>query len=283
MRPIETNLPSARVVPWVFAYTSDHGVIPLGGGYPATQQLVVDLMQSWDPDLYLFGGDNAYNSGTTANVSAAWAPWSDEIADEVVYAVMGNHDLDTADGAATSAFFSYWPHNKRYYVIERGPCAFVMINSGYNTAGTIVEKDGIGEDSSQWAYLKEELSRTKAKFKIAILHHSPYTSGSSYTPGKTIWRLPWSEYGIDLVLSGHSHNYEHLLVDEVPHIVCGTGGAALTGFAATVLTQSVTRTNSYYGALKITAHADNLQISFRDTNDDEQDFLEIKKPSHPAR
>lgn len=280
--PVETDRPSVRPNKWVYAYTSDHGVTPLGGAYPATQQLVVDLMTSWGADLYLFGGDNAYNSGTAGEVTSAWAPWADEIDDEKVFAVLGNHDLDTTDGSPTTSFFTYWPGNERYYIVERGPVAFVMINSGYNTAGAIVEKDGVGEDSTQWRTLADQLTRTSAKFKVAILHHSPYTSASNYTPGKTAWRLPWSEYGIDLVLSGHSHNYERLLVDEVPHIVAGIGGASLVGFS-TPLSQSVVRKNTFYGALKITAFDDSLHVSLRDTNDDEQDFLKIIKPFHPKR
>lgn len=280
--PIETNRPSARPNWWVYAFTADHGVTPLGGSYPATQQLVVDLMTSWDADLYLFGGDNAYNSGTAGEVVSAWAPWSDEIDEEKVFAVLGNHDLDTTDGSPTTSFFTYWPGNKRYYIIERGPVAFVMINSGFNTAGSIVEKDGVGEESFQWSELAAALERTTAKFKVAILHHPPYTSGSSYTPGKTQWRIPWSKYGIDLVLSGHSHNYERLLVDEVPHVVCGIGGASLVGFG-TALSQSVVRKNTFYGALKILATENNLLISLRDTNDDEQDFFTITKLSHPKR
>ena len=283
MRPIETNLPSTRPNRWVFAYTADHGVIPRGGGFPAVQQSVVNLMRSWDADYYLFGGDNAYDSGTTLEVAAAWAPWSAEIAKKQVFAVMGNHDLDTADGAATSAKFPYWPNNQRYYVVELGPCAFVMLNSGYRTAGQIVEKDWIGEDSTQWECLRDALSRTKAKFKIAIIHHSPYTSGSNYTPGKTEWRIPWSKYGIDLVLSGHTHNYERLLVDEVPHIVSGTGGASLVGFTSPPLIQSVKRISSSYGALKITVTENSLHVGFRNTSDDEIDYLNIAKVSHPAR
>ncbi len=283
MRPIETNAPSVRPNRWVFAYTADHGVTPLGGAYPAIQTSVADVMKSWNPDYYLFGGDNAYPSGTTQQVADAWAMWADEIEDESVYAVLGNHDLDTDDGVPTTTLFDYFPHNRRYYIVELGPVAFVMINSGFSTADAIVEKDGVGEDSTQWAYLKEELSKTKAKFKVAILHHPPYTSTSTKYPGKTEWRLPWSEYGIDLVLSGHGHNYEHLVVDEVPHIVCGAGGAALVGFATTPLTQSVTRISSYYGALKITVTPDQLQISFRNTADDELDYVEITKLSHPAR
>lgn len=280
--PVETERPFAGLPKRVYAFTSDHGVTSLGGGYPAIQEAVADLMKGWSPDLYLFGGDNAYSSGTSGEVVTNWAPWSSEIADEKVYAALGNHDLDTTDGSPTTDFFTYWPGNKRYYLVEHGDCAFFFFNSGFNTAGTVVEKDGIGEESSQYQYMAEQIALSQKKWKIAILHHPPYTSGSSYTPGKTQWRLDWSRIGIDLVLAGHSHNYERLTVDEVVHIVSGVGGASPVGFG-TALTQSIERITGSYGALKITVNPSTLEISFRNTADDELDQVVINKQHSPAR
>lgn len=278
-KPVIADRQTLRPNKWVYAYTSDHGVTPLGGGYPAIQQSVADLMKSWNPDFYFFGGDNAYNSGTESEVEDAWEMWADEIGDEIVYAALGNHDLDTADGAAHVAKFDYFPGNKRYFIIEVGPVAFVIINSGFSTAGSIVEPDWVGENSTQWQILRRGLAGVKSKFKVAILHHSPYTSSTTYTPGKTEWRLPWDKFGIDLVLSGHSHVYERLSVDGVPHIVCGTGGASPASFG-TALSQSVKRIASTYGALKMTAHyPDELEVSFRSTDGDELDHLLIHKRS----
>lgn len=280
--PFEIDRPSVHPIPATYAYTSDHGVTPLGGSYPATQALVADLMKSWSPDYYLFGGDNAYMSGTTQEVADAWEIWEDEIADEKVWAVLGNHDLDTSDGAAHVAKFPYFPGNRRYFVKELGPVAFVMVNSGISTGSTIVERDGVGEESTQWKYLAAELAKTKARWKVVIIHHSPYTSASSYGPGNTNWRIPWNEYGIDLVLSGHSHNYERLKVDETTQIVAGVGGASIVGFG-TVLSQSQKRVSTSYGALKITATHEALDVSFRDIYDDEKDFVRITKTLHPRR
>lgn len=281
-RPTETNRPFEGYPKRVYAFTSDHGVASLGGGYPATQTAVADLMKSWSPDLYLFGGDNAYSSGTAGEVEDNWAVWEDEIADEQVYAALGNHDLDTTDGSPTTAFFSYWPGNKRYYVVEDGDCAFFIFNSGFNTAGAIAEKDGVGEESTQFRWMQGLMALSKKKWKIAILHHPPYTSGTSYRPGKTEWRLPWSNLGVDLVLSGHSHNYERLLVDEVVHIVAGVGGASPVGFGS-ALEESDERITGSYGALKITVNPSTLEISFRDTSDDELDQVTITKQNPKAR
>lgn len=279
-----------RAQPWKYAFTADWGVRSLGGAYIAIQDAVLALMRSWTPDAYIFGGDNAYMDGSVAQVAANWDLWTDEITSdgelgEILW-VYGNHDLDTQAGAPTAYYFN---DDQRYNVITLGPVAFVLINSGYSTAGTIVEPDGIGEDSVQWMMLQRKLATTQALFRVAVLHHPPYSSSSSYTPGSTGWRIPWSKYGIDLVLSGHGHGYERLLVDEVPHIVAGVGGAYPVGFG-TAIAGSLVRVTGSYGAVELTvAHSANdfgartLTATFRNTAGQSLDHLEIRKQMHPAR
>jgi predicted phosphodiesterase len=274
--PTETDKPFIGHPRRVYAYTSDHGVTSLGGGYPAIQTSVANLMKGLGAELYFFGGDNAYSSGTSGEVATNWAPWTDEIAAEKVYAALGNHDLDTTDGSPTTSFFTYWPGNKRYYLVEHGDTAFLILNSGYNTAGAIVEPDGIGISSTQFREAKKLISESKKRWKIGILHHSPYTSAANYRPGKTLWRIPYESLGLDLLLSGHSHNYERLTVGKVAHIVAGVGGASPVAFGS-VLPQSVKRITGSYGALKISVDPDSLSVSFRTTSGDELDFVELKK------
>ena len=69
-------------------------------------------------------------------------------------------------------------------------------------------------------WLTNDLAANDKEWVIAFWHHPPYTKGShdSDTEGRLIDMrenaLPILEsYGVDLVLSGHSHSYErsHLL------------------------------------------------------------------------
>jgi 3',5'-cyclic AMP phosphodiesterase CpdA len=279
-----------RAKPWKYAFTADWGVRSLGGAYIAIQDAVLELMRSWSPDAFILGGDNAYMDGSGSQVEANWDLWADELAadgelGEVLW-VYGNHDLDTQAGQPTADYFD---DDERYKVVTIGPVAFVLINSGYNTAGIIVEPDGIGEDSVQWMNLRRKLATTQALFRVAVLHHPPHSSSSSYSPGTAAWRIPWSKYGIDLVLSGHGHGYERLLVDEVPHIVAGVGGAYPVGFG-TPVTGSLVRVSGSYGAVELTvAHsaedlgARTLSATFRDTAGQSIDHFEIRKLMHPSR
>jgi hypothetical protein len=275
--PKERTAPTPYAPNRVYAYTSDHGLVG------AAQTAVANLMKGWEPELYFFGGDNSYPSGTIAEVDAAWAPWSSEIADELVYAALGNHDLETDTGEPHKNFFTYFPGNRRYYSVRNGNIEFFILNSGFKSDSTMVEQDGNTSTGNQAQWLTEAIRQSDAHWKIAIFHHPPYTSGTSYTPGKTELRWDWRNLGIDLVLTGHSHNYERLVVDGMTYVVAGIGGAALTGFASTPLTGSKVRNSSYNGAVKITDRVDVLDVEAWSTTSVLLDsFTLYKRPTATA-
>lgn len=269
--PIETTAPTPYFKRRLYAITSDHGEAG------ATQTAVANLMKGWDPNLYLFAGDNAYNSGSVAETSAAWAVWADEIADEKVYAALGNHDLDTDTWQPHVNFFTYFPGNRRYYSVRDGNVEFFILNSGYNTAGTQVEPDGVSSTSNQAQWLEAAVAASDAHWKVAIFHHPPYTSGVSYTPGKTALRWDFRNLGIDLVINGHSHNYERLIIDGMTYVVAGIGAKTLVGFAASVLDGSQVRNSSYYGAIKVIDNGDELDVEAWSTSSVLMDNFQIIK------
>lgn len=271
--PIETTAPTPYFKRRLYAITSDHGEAG------ATQTAVANLMKGWDPNLYLFVGDNAYPSGSVAQTAAAWAVWEDEIADEKVYAALGNHDLDTDLWEPQVNFFTYFPGNRRFYSVRDGNVEFFILNSGYNTAGTMVEPEGNTSTSNQAQWLEQAVKASDAHWKIALFHHPAYTSGVSYSPGKTALRWDWRNLGIDLVISGHSHNYERLIIDGMTYVVAGIGAKTLVGFAASVLSGSQVRDSSHYGAVKVIDSGDELDVEAWSTDSVLMDnFQIIKKP-----
>ena len=135
--PTEHVAPTFSAPQKCYALTSDHGVPGL------TQTAVANLMKGWNPELFLFFGDGAYDSGTVAEVSAAWAIWEDEIAAEKVYAALGNHDLETDKGEPHKNFFTYFPGNRRYYSVRDGNIEFFILNTGIKSDGTMIEPEGL--------------------------------------------------------------------------------------------------------------------------------------------
>src|SRR4029434_8500293 len=125
------------------------------------------------------------------------------------------------------------PGNGRYYVVQIGLVAFFVIDSGIDTGGTMVEPDGNYVGSKQFQEITAAITRSTAKWKVAVLHHSPWTSGVRYAPGQSALR--WvSDLAVHRVISALSHNYERLLVRNRVHLVAGTGGQPPEGFTTPV-------------------------------------------------
>ena len=170
--------------------------------------------------LMLMLGDNAYNDGTDSEYQAAVFDMYPEILRQTtVWSCLGNHDGYTADSASqTGPYYDIFtfPRNaesggtasgtEAYYSFDYANAHFVVLDS-YETDRSV------GGDMLNW--LEADLQATSAEWLIAFFHHPPYTKGShdSDTESQLIDMrqnaLPMLEsYGVDLVLSGHSHSYE---------------------------------------------------------------------------
>src|SRR5262249_48778575 len=66
-------------------------------------------------------------------------------------------------------------------------------------------------------------------------------------------RWPFAEWGAEVVFSGHDHTYERLLIDGIPYIVQGLGGASKYAFPTPPLPQTQYRYNDDYGATRVNA------------------------------
>lgn len=247
--------------PLVFAMVGDYGMDN------QSQADVVALMKSWEPEFIVTVGDNQYlgsPSGSAAFVDqiigqyfrmfihpyiGSYPLGAGEVdADENrLFTAMGNHDLDTLAGAPLTDYLAL-PGNERYYEFIRGHAHFFILNSGLLSNGTtVVEPDGITFDSAQGEWLTAAMAASTARWKFAVVHQPPYTSGGGHGP-TLVWRWPQFS-GLDALFSGHNHVYERLDVDGLTAIVIGNGGTSLRPFG-TIVPESVLRYNSDYGAIR---------------------------------
>lgn len=67
--------------------------------------------------------------------------------------------------------------------------------------------------------------------KFVVFHHPVFSSDAVYGPGseglQALWHPVFVELGVDLVFSGHAHNYERIERDGVAYLMVGGGGATL--------------------------------------------------------
>jgi hypothetical protein len=260
--PTETPFPTLTPTPQTirFAVIGDYGEGNQG------EEDVANLVKSWSPDFIITTGDNNYPSGSAETIDHRVGkyyhqfiyPYRGEYgagAEKLrFFPSLGNHDWDTA---GAQAYFDYFelPGNERYYDFVWGPVHFFCVDSDSR------EPDGVSMNSIQAKWLQAKLAESNSIWKLVFMHHPPYSSGER---GPVDWmRWPFKEWGADIVLAGHDHFYERLLVNDFPYIINGLGGGPIYAVGAPV-EGSLVRYNSDYGAMLVAV--DNQQMSLKFIN-----------------
>ena len=234
--------------PITFAVIGDYG-----GTGQGTQD-VAALVRSWDPDLVLTLGDNNYPDGEAhtleANITQHYGSFINE---GRFFPSLGNHDMTTDNGTPYLEYFDL-PGNERYYDFVRGEIHFFALNSDWR------EPDGIRADSRQAQWLQERLAGSTAPWQVVYFHVPPYVS--MVAKEVPVLRWPFAAWRADLVLSGHAHLYERLLVDGIPYVVNGLGGTVIYPIDDQPHSASQIRYNDDFGALLVEGTAGQLRLQF---------------------
>jgi len=191
------------------------------------------------PHLWMMLGDNAYNSGTDTEYEAAvFDMYPRQLPASVLWPTLGNHDGATADSATESGpYYDMFtlPRNgeaggepsgtEAYYAFDYGNIHFICLES-YET-----DRSAVG---AMMTWLETDLQSvalrpTPPDWTIAFWHHPPYTKGSHDSDSEIELvemrenALPILEsYGVDMVLTGHSHSYERTFLVDGHYDVSGT-------------------------------------------------------------
>ncbi len=191
----------------------------------AVRNAYLDLADSSNKaDLLLMLGDNAYNRGRDREYQkAVFDTYPSILRNTPLWPTLGNHDGYTADSSTQSGpYYDIFSlptgaeaggvasGTEAYYSFDYANIHFVVLDS-YETDRT--------PDGLMLPWLGMDLADTMKEWIIAFWHHPPYSKGShdSDTEGRLIDMrqnvLPILEdYGVDLVLSGHSHSYERSML-----------------------------------------------------------------------
>jgi len=229
---------------------------------------VADMVADWNPDFVITLGNNNYPAGEQATIDANIDKYygnfiGRSFADTRFFPSLGNNDW--GDGSITSLtcagslcigpYFNRFdlPGNERYYDYVKGPIHFFVLDSNSQ------EPDGITADSIQAAWLQAALASATEPWKVVYFHHPPYSSGSNGNTPALQW--PFEEWGADLVLSGHDHNYERLVVNGFPYFVNGAGGRNIRD-CGTAIPGSQICYDTDFGAMTITADACRMTLTF---------------------
>ncbi|HEX2053548.1 MAG TPA: metallophosphoesterase [Actinomycetota bacterium] len=214
----ETNAtgPSASASPsppprFTFAAKGDWGA-----GTPeqaAVTGRMCEVRKATPFDVVVTTGDNFYRPDGTATQSNYYGPEGCllEHPGHQWRATWGNHDSGRPSTAGVLGA------EERYYTWTAQQVQFFMLDSNRVA------------DPTQTAWLESELAGSRAPVKIVVFHHPPFTVGlhENNVEVRRRWVPLFERHGVDLVLNGHNHGYEHSLVNGVHYVVTGGGGAQL--------------------------------------------------------
>lgn len=174
-------------------------------------------------DLWLMLGDNAYSHGRDDQYQTSlFNVYQDILRNTLVWSCIGNHETYGSNGVDQIAYFDIFKGpgggeaggvpsgTLKYYSFDYGNIHFVCLDS---------ELSSQSPNGPMATWLAADLEANTKDWLIAYWHSPPYTWGShnSDSDGDTDGHLknmrevfvPILEaYGVDLVLSGHSHIYE---------------------------------------------------------------------------
>jgi len=176
-------------------------------------------------------GDAVYQDGTARQYAGCYEPgWGRHRGR--TRAVLGNHDRRTRGGAP---FFEYFGDaagepGKGWYSFDHHGWHVVALNSE-------VPIDSGGE---QVRWLEADLRASRARCTLAMMHRPIFSSGKHGSSARMahVARVLY-RHGVDVVLSGHDHDYERFAPQDptgradslrgMVQFVVGTGGAPLYG------------------------------------------------------
>jgi acid phosphatase type 7 len=191
-----------------------------GDGARAVRDAYLSFNGSRYTDLWLMLGDNAYYSGLDTEYQAGvFDMYPKTLKQSVLWPTIGNHD--TAFSTAPPPSLPYFqiftlPKNgeaggvpsgtENYYSFDYANIHFVCLDSMASSRS---------QDGPMLRWLHDDLSNTSQEWIIAFWHHPPYSHGSHDSDWESELiemrenALPiLEEFGVDLVLCGHSHSYE---------------------------------------------------------------------------
>lgn len=225
------------------------------------REQVSRTMATFNPSFVVHTGDYC-----DSDTSSSWPLWLADMGNNWIgtngltiplIGAIGNHE-----GSANTfrGQFNY-PGNELWYSLDWGPdLHIIVLDSGYDVSG------------NQLTWLKQDLAANQyVKWKVVLFHQPPYSSGwhGSNTAIRNAWCSVFDQYGVDLVFSGHDHDYErskpiyqNAVVtdpdDGTTYMVCGGWGGSLRSVGSNWWTAYSKSYTYHFVVVKIDGNSLNL-------------------------
>jgi hypothetical protein len=129
-------------------------------------------------------------------------------------AVTGNHDyrkgviqrLERRFSLTFSYFLDSMIGDNQVYTLSYGPAQFFLLDSNRELPYLLTQR----------SWLETQLQQSRARWKIVVLHHPLFSirSASRNLIQRWVFNSLLEDYGVDLVLQAHEHNYARMTAHE---------------------------------------------------------------------
>jgi acid phosphatase type 7 len=216
------------------------------------QAATADEIGQLAPTAVLTLGDNQYEDGTLAAFQSVFgSTWGRYLS--IMYPAIGNHEYLTHGAAGYFAYFGLPP----YYSFNLGDWHLVSLDSECSAGGV----GGCGPGSAQEKWLLADLAAHPSLCTLVYWHEPRWSSGEHGDASQmtTIW-ADLVAAQVDVVLTGHNHDYERFVPLDAngkpsptgtTEFVVGTGGKNHYGFVTAPLTGEVVRNDKSFGVIQM--------------------------------
>ena len=215
---------SQPITAWILGDCGD-----ISGGNEDVRDAYYNYIGSNHTDMILMLGDNAYGQGTQGQYQdAVFDVYDSKLKNTMLWSCPGNHEYEDEDSTDAPYYDIFtFPVNgeaggvpsntEQYYSFDYGNIHIISLDSHDE------ERDS---GSAMLNWLEYDLGSTTQEWVVVIFHHPPYSRGSHNSDDTGIPNDPdepgefrmiemrenvlpiCEDYGVDLILSGHSHSYE---------------------------------------------------------------------------
>jgi len=243
----------------------------------------VSQISSINPDIILTAGDNIAGEYATS-VSDFQYRWKVDVFNYTksltnhipLFTALGNHDAEIAKSYYANGVTAYNsevsmptsdPGGETYYSFDYGDAHFVMLDGTYTGGMSSDTKDNNKGtiDSTQLAWLQNDLQATTKKWKFVIGHFLIY--GSDDVGYLDVWRLSnyaevaqvLKDNGVIAYFNGHRHVYNRYVKDGIFYVTAPNTSNELIGNAMGTVPYAnlggdlgtIANVNNYNGFTKI--------------------------------
>ena len=206
---------------------------------PKVRRWLVNQIAAEKPDAVLLSGDVPWHGSQAGDYEVYRREtqiWRDM--HFLVYPALGNHELlgGSSEQQSLENWWSAFPElrNRRWYSVQLGSSVYVF---------NLDSNSSLLAGSEQIAWIQAQLASlpSTVRFVFFNLHHPPVVDVQELKPGSSdtshngrpnehalaeyLASAPEKSRVRFIVTSGHIHNYDRFLQDDIVYLVSGGGGA----------------------------------------------------------